>query len=42
MVSKYGKGVFADIRAVKMWNYSQIDRLSSHLRQVVNVFYQEI
>ncbi len=31
-----------EARAVEMWNYAQIDKLSSQARQVVNVYYQEI
>lgn len=31
-----------EAKAVQMWNYSQIDRLPAHARQVVNVYYQEI
>jgi hypothetical protein len=38
--SRYGEPLITEASKVKLCDYDQIDRLQSHLRQLVNISYQ--
>ena len=42
VLSRYGRNLLSEIEHIRMCDYERIDKLQSHQRQLVNIYYQEI